>query len=179
MHSSPVLSRELPAEHKHTKDPWLFTQSPFIQGLDSHSLTSVGHKNETTNLRHGRCSYTAPHKGMKGSLTLADVCLGIKAKSRRTLAGETPRRVPALTIFAEQPVHQTLIDIWNHRQGRVTTLAFEIKAVDKDITEQSTHQHSFSLSGLLQNLHCRCICTSSACSHILRSDRCQGRGHTH
>lgn len=42
---------------------------------------------------------------------LADVCLGIKAKSRRTLAGETPRRVPALTIFAEQPVHQTLIDI--------------------------------------------------------------------
>lgn len=46
MHSSPVLSRELPVEHRHTKDPWLFLQSALIQGLDSHSSTSVGHKNK-------------------------------------------------------------------------------------------------------------------------------------
>lgn len=34
MHSRPELSRELPIEHKHTNDPWLFLHSPLIQGLD-------------------------------------------------------------------------------------------------------------------------------------------------
>lgn len=34
MHSRPEVSRELPIEHKHTKDPGLFLHSPLIQGLD-------------------------------------------------------------------------------------------------------------------------------------------------
>ena len=48
MHSRPALSRVLPTEHVHTKDPWLFTHSPLIQGLDSHSFTSMGQKNRHT-----------------------------------------------------------------------------------------------------------------------------------
>lgn len=40
MHSRPELSRELPVRHKHTKEPWLFRQSPLMQGLDWHSSTS-------------------------------------------------------------------------------------------------------------------------------------------
>lgn len=40
MHSRPELSRELPIEHKHTNDPWLFLHSPLMQGLDEHSSRS-------------------------------------------------------------------------------------------------------------------------------------------
>lgn len=50
MHSSPELSRELPVVHKHTKDPWLFLQSPLTQGLDLHSFTSVGEERKSTSV---------------------------------------------------------------------------------------------------------------------------------
>lgn len=40
IHSSPVLSRELPTEHVQTNEPWLLMHSPLMQGLDSHSFTS-------------------------------------------------------------------------------------------------------------------------------------------
>lgn len=44
IHSSSELSSVLPTEHKHTKEPLLFLQSPLIQGLDLHSSTSKGDK---------------------------------------------------------------------------------------------------------------------------------------
>lgn len=60
IHSSPVLSRVLPIEHKHTKEPWLFLQSPLIQGLDLHSSTSARDKFKpqvlALSIRYGRHS---------------------------------------------------------------------------------------------------------------------------
>lgn len=40
IHSSPVLSRELPTEQVQTNEPGLLMHSPLMQGLDSHSFTS-------------------------------------------------------------------------------------------------------------------------------------------
>lgn len=59
MHSKPVLSKELPAEHVHTNEPWLFTQSPLMQGFDSHSFISTEQKNADFSLLRLLMSHTS------------------------------------------------------------------------------------------------------------------------
>lgn len=48
----------------------------------------------------------------------------------------------------------------------------------EQVEERPPHQCSFCPTGPPHSLRCRCICTSSACSHICRSGRVRGRGRT-
>lgn len=73
--SSPVLSSELPMEHKHTKDPWLFLQSPLTQGLDWHSSTSVGDKNKQQISFFSRWSFLINLKNRRHSTCFDKVTL--------------------------------------------------------------------------------------------------------
>lgn len=75
MHSRPELSRELPVRHKHTKEPWLFRQSPLMQGLDWHSSTSGD--TETRTQGAGGCE-TEACQGRSGHPPSQTSVLGLK-----------------------------------------------------------------------------------------------------
>lgn len=107
MHSSLVLSRELPTEQVHTKEPGLLMHSPLMQGLDSHSFTSAETKDRSLQPRAGE----AGSEAAACPLTLADVRLRVEAVTFGTLAGEAPRCVSAQPVVAQQPVHQALVHV--------------------------------------------------------------------
>lgn len=44
-------------------------------------------------------------------LTLADICLGVEAVSRRAVAGEATWCVPTEAVVTQQSVHQALVNV--------------------------------------------------------------------
>ena len=124
IHVNPVVSSVLPDEHRHTKDPGLFRQSPFTHGLDKHSLTSEREQNGGSSLTL-RASFPS-HRDVRWrnielwtqtkeasiDLTIADIRLGIEAVSWRAVAAEAPWCVPTQAVVTQQSVYQTLVNVW-------------------------------------------------------------------
>lgn len=194
IHSSPVLSRVLPIEHKHTKEPWLFLQSPLIQGLDLHSSTSARDKFKpqvlALSIRYGRHSGDIQYSHTAW-VRMSHRPWQVSVSELKTYPlGHWQVKLPG--VFLHWPFsHSWLFTIHSsisegkHEHGKpvvLITMPLYLGGIRDRVTlrsTQSTYRRSFCPSGLPQSHRCRHTCMSLAYSHTRHSGRCQGRGHTH